>query len=89
MDNIAKLQWSHHDAVLRYLATGEFNPLEHREAVEKYVIGTGAVSTPPPTTPSASPPAEAAYGEHLVPGSYVCGVTVEAKRALGDYRRVQ
>lgn len=79
--DIDKLQQSHREAVLRNIATGEFNPLEHRDTMDEYLGGSpvaAAVTPPPPASSSAD----------LVPGQYTCSVKAEGKRALGDYRRI-
>jgi len=79
MDAVSKLQLSHREAIEKLIATGEYNPLSHRESVMSAVFGEEEVAPPPEREVGVAKPEvwTQPIGERWPPGSY--GVSIHGK----------
>ena len=71
MDTL-ELQLSHREAIERMIATGEYNPLSHRESVMSAVFGEEEVTPPPEREVGVAKPEvwTQPIGEVWPPGRY-------------------
>ena len=76
MDAVSKLQLSHREAIEKLIATGEYNPLSHRESVMSAVFGEEEVAPPPEREVGVAKPEvwTQPIGEVWPPGRY--GVSI-------------